>query len=185
MIIWMNGPFGGGKSSVAVELLHRVPQSTLYDPEEVGFMLRNLLPGREADFQDLSPWRLLVAATAAELVAYTGHSLIAPMSLLREDYAKEIFTAITTRGIIVHHVVLHADRDTIIKRIHQDRAHSDTTKAFRLKKLDDYLHAYTTWLADAAQVIDTSHITPSQAADQIENTRPHRRPEAETRAASG
>jgi gluconate kinase len=167
MIIWVNGPFGGGKSSVAAELLHQIPQATLYDPEEVGFMLRNLLPGGEADFQDLAPWRPLVAATALELISYTGGPLITPMSLLREDYAKEIFTPLRTHGTTVQHVVLHADRDTIIKRIHEDHTHSDTTRAFRLSKLDDYLHAYTTWLTDTVHVIDTRHVTASEAANQI------------------
>jgi len=111
MIIWVNGPFGAGKSSVAAELLHRIPEATLFDPEEVGFMLRNLLPGREPDFQDLPPWRPLVAATAIELISYTGGPLIAPMSLLREDYAN--------------------------------------------------------WLTNTAHIIDTSHITAREAADQI------------------
>lgn len=167
MIIWVNGPFGAGKSSVAAELLHLIPQATLFDPEEVGFMLRNLLPGREKDFQDLSPWRPLVAATAIELIAYTSGPLIAPMSLLREDYAKEIFTPLSAHGTTVRHVVLHADRDTIIKRIHEDHTHSDATRAFRMSKLDDYLHAYTGWLADTAHIIDTGHITAREAADQI------------------
>ncbi len=130
-------------------------------------MLRNLLPSRAADFQDLQPWRPLVAATAIELTSYTGGPLITPMSLLRADYAKEIFTPLGSHGTIVRHVVLHADRDTIIKRIYEDHTHSDATRSFRLSKLDDYLHAYTTWLTDAAHVIDTSHITASEAADQI------------------
>lgn len=67
----------------------------------------------------------------------------------------------------MQHVVLHADRDTIIKRIHEDHTHSDATRAFRLSKLDDYLHAYTNWLTDTAHIIDTSHITAREAADQI------------------
>ncbi|MGH3934252.1 MAG: AAA family ATPase [Pseudonocardiaceae bacterium] len=167
MIVWVNGPFGGGKSSVAAELLHHIPHATLYDPEEVGFMLRNLLPGRETDFQDLAPWRPLVVATALELIAYTGGPLITPMSLLREDYAEEIFNPLRTHGTTVRHVVLHADRDTMITRIQQDHTHSSPTRAFRLRKLDDYLHAYNTWLTDAAHVIDTSHITSSEAANQI------------------
>ncbi|MGH3821460.1 MAG: hypothetical protein ACRDRA_01235 [Pseudonocardiaceae bacterium] len=63
--------------------------------------------------------------------------------------------------------MLHAYRDTIIKRIHADHIHSDSTRAFRLSKLDEYLHAYTTWLTDAVHVIDTRHITASKAANQV------------------
>lgn len=167
MIIWINGPFGGGKSATAAELLKRIPHAVLYDPEQVGVMLRNLLPNREEDFQNLPPWRPLVAATAAELSAYTGQPLITPMSLLREDYAKEIFAAIAARDIAVHHVVLHADRAALLQRIHQDDTHSDNAKAFRLKKLDHYLQAYSTWLKAAAHVINTTNITPCEIAHSI------------------
>lgn len=107
MIIWVNGAFGVGKFSVAAELRNRIPDATLYDPEEVGFMLRNLLPGRAADFQDLPPWCPLVAATAIELLSYTGGPLIAPMSLLREDYAEEIFTTLGTHGTTMHCTTRH------------------------------------------------------------------------------
>ncbi|MGH3923880.1 MAG: hypothetical protein ACRDTT_13595, partial [Pseudonocardiaceae bacterium] len=72
-----------------------------------------------------------------------------------------------THGTTLQHVALHADPDTIIKRINEDHTHSDTTRAFRLSKLDDYLHAYTTWLPNAAHIIDTRHITASEAANQI------------------
>jgi adenylylsulfate kinase-like enzyme len=89
VIIWVNGPFGVGKTTVATQLLSRLPNAMLYDPETVGAMLRTYLPDTEADFQDLPPWRPLVAATAVELIAYTGQPLITPMSLLHEDYAKK------------------------------------------------------------------------------------------------
>jgi deoxyadenosine/deoxycytidine kinase len=167
VITWVNGPFGGGKSAVTTELLTRIPNSLFFDPEAVGSMLRPILPGREPDFQDLPPWRPLVAATAIELIAYTGQPLIAPMSLLRHDYAKEIFTALEAHGIPVHHVVLHTDRDTLLQRIHNDRTHSEGAKAFRLSKVDAYYEAVQTWLAGSAPIIDTTHINPSQVADRI------------------
>jgi hypothetical protein len=167
VIIWVNGPFGGGKTTVAAELHRRLPNAVLYDPEAVGAMLRTYLPNTEADFQDLPPWRPLVAATAVELISYTGQPLITPMSLLREDYAKEIFTAITAHGITIHHVVLHADRNTLLERIHGDTTHSDQAKAFRLSKIHAYLRAHHTWLIGTAHVIDTTNIKPSEVADHI------------------
>lgn len=44
---------------------------------------------------------------------------------------------------------------------------SETTRAFRLSKLDGYLHDYTTWLTDVAHVIDARHITAREVANQI------------------
>ncbi|NJP95437.1 ATP-binding protein [Nonomuraea sp. FMUSA5-5] len=172
MIVFLNGPFGGGKSSVAEHLLTHIPGSLLFDPEEVGFMLRAILPGREKDFQELPPWRPLVAATAAEVLAYAGGPLIAPMSLLRHDYATEIFSALDKRGIAVHHILLHADPATVRERItgHQmfpdDPARSQKVTGFRLRNLPRYEHAYAEWLATEAHVIDTTTCTPAEAADQ-------------------
>lgn len=167
MITWVNGPFGGGKSAATTELRTRIPNGIVYDPEAVGTMLRNFLPGREADFQDLPPWRPLVAATAIELIRYTGQPLITPMSLLRLDYAKEIFAAFEAHNIPVHHVVLHTDRHTLLQRINDDPTHSDDAKAFRLFKADAYYEAFRTWLAHSAHIIDTTRSNPSQVADDI------------------
>ncbi|MFC0861652.1 AAA family ATPase [Sphaerimonospora cavernae] len=171
MIVFLNGPFGGGKTSVADKLLPRIPGSTLFDPEEVGFMLRTILPGREKDFQDLPPWRPLVAATAAEILAYTGGTLIAPMSLLRRDYAHEIFSALDKHGITVCHIVLHADTATVRHRITghsmfpDDPVRSQRVIDFRLENLPRYDEAYDQWLTEEAHVIDTTTLTPAQAAD--------------------
>jgi hypothetical protein len=41
MIIWINGPFGVGKSQTAYELNYRIPNSIVVDPEEVGFSCKN------------------------------------------------------------------------------------------------------------------------------------------------
>ncbi len=110
-IIWLNGAFGTGKSAVAAELLRRLPGSVLFDPEEVGYMLRKIVPQPRGGFgfQDLPPWRPLVAHTAIELLRYVRAPLVAPMTVLRRAYAQEIFGALAAHGVRVHHVVLHAD----------------------------------------------------------------------------
>ncbi|MBQ7827680.1 MAG: AAA family ATPase, partial [Clostridia bacterium] len=43
MIIMINGPFGVGKTTVASLLNERLDNSMIYDPEEVGFMLRSII----------------------------------------------------------------------------------------------------------------------------------------------
>ena len=73
VIVWLNGTFGAGKTSTAAELLPRVPNARLFDPEEVGYMLGpNLADRPVSNFQHWEPWRTLVVATAIELVRYTG-----------------------------------------------------------------------------------------------------------------
>jgi 2-phosphoglycerate kinase len=43
MIFMINGAFGVGKTTVANELLKVIENSMLFDPEEVGYMVRNVL----------------------------------------------------------------------------------------------------------------------------------------------
>ncbi|WP_058041223.1 AAA family ATPase [Streptomyces roseifaciens] len=173
MIIWVNGPFGGGKTTTAQLLHQKLDGSLVFDPEEVGFMLRSILPGREKDFQDLAPWRPLVAATALELHAFNdGRPLIAPMTLLNRPYAHEIFTRIQATGIPLHHLLVHVDTDVLTQRIAgsrefpDDEERSEKVRNFRRRKIDAYAEACTSWLAREAEVINASHLTPEQVAEQ-------------------
>ena len=50
VIIWLNGGFGAGKTTLAAELHRRLPDAVVFDPEQVGSMLwKSLPPG--GDFQ--------------------------------------------------------------------------------------------------------------------------------------
>ena len=58
MLVWINGPFGGGKTATAYELARRVAGSVVCDPEHVGFGLHRAMPrALRGDFQDLRAWR--------------------------------------------------------------------------------------------------------------------------------
>jgi deoxyadenosine/deoxycytidine kinase len=69
MIIFINGSFGVGKSSVAELLIKKVPNSLLFDAEEIGYMLRKIYKhiDNPEDFQDFPAWRDLTVKTAAHL----------------------------------------------------------------------------------------------------------------------
>lgn len=66
MIVWINGPFGVGKSTAACLLAGLWPGATLFEPEYLGSLLRHWYPPDTVvdDFQDLSVWRRLVKETA-------------------------------------------------------------------------------------------------------------------------
>jgi len=66
----------------------------------------------------------------------------------------------------VKHFVLHADQETLRRRIEGDTVVGPNSP-FRLKYLDPYAEAARTWLHGEAEVIDTTHITPAKAALQI------------------
>ncbi|MBD0692483.1 AAA family ATPase [Streptomyces sp. CBMA123] len=173
MIIWLNGPFGGGKTTLATTLQQELPGAVLFDAEEVGFLLRQIFPGKYKDFQDIPAWRPLVAEVALRCHQENdGHPVIIPMTLLRQDYAAEIHGAVRAAGVPLQHLLLHADPDTVSARIDSsvefpdDEARSEKVRAFRRKKLPIYTAAYDSWLAADAEVIDTTHFTPRQVADQ-------------------
>ena len=64
------------------------------------------------------------------------------MSVLRQDYVAEIFAGLVKRGVDVQHIVLHADRRVLRKRIEQDTDQSEDMRAWRLSKIDAYMRAF-------------------------------------------
>jgi hypothetical protein len=83
---------------------------------------------------------------------------------LVEHYWREISAGLAHHAIPVRHFVLHADQDTLRGRIEGEHL---IPSPFRLKYLKPYAEAALTWLHSEAEVIDTTHLTPAQAAQQI------------------
>src|SRR5260370_18944335 len=97
VIIWINGAFGAGKTALAEELRRRLPDAVVYDPEDVGLMLRKWIRPN-GDFQHLPSWRELVVATALSLRRHHAETLIVPMSLIRDAYRAEIIRGLADAG---------------------------------------------------------------------------------------
>lgn len=116
MIIWLNGGFGAGKTTLAEELHRRLPDALVYDPEDVGLMLWKWTPPN-GDFQHLASWRELVVATALSLRRHHAETLIVPMSLIREAYRAEIIGGLADAGEEFLHVFLEADADVLRERL--------------------------------------------------------------------
>jgi len=82
-LIWLNGPFGGGKTQTAYELLRRLPNSVVCDPEHAGFGLRRMLPQTlRGDFQDLTAWREGVVEVLDLVLRKHDGPVIAPMTVI-------------------------------------------------------------------------------------------------------
>ncbi|TDC71961.1 NUDIX hydrolase [Streptomyces hainanensis] len=171
MIIWLNGAFGAGKTTAAQELLHLLPGSTLYDPDQVGAELGKMLPKERLaqvdDVQDLPAWRRLVVDTAVALLAEIPGPLIAPMTLLVQEHRDEIFGGLAARRIPVRHFLLRPGETFLRARIDQRAAvEGDAVRTWCLGHLPQY-DAALGWLGADAHTVDTSRLTPRQTAELL------------------
>ncbi|MFC5448831.1 AAA family ATPase [Paenibacillus aestuarii] len=126
MIIMLNGAFGAGKTTTAERLHRSLPDSMIFDPEEIGCMLRKLIPEevraveeRTDDFQDLALWRIVTVQIAAELKQHYNKHLIVPMTIYKQlnfDYICYGFKAIDPD---CYHFCLTASAETLYKRLTQ------------------------------------------------------------------
>ncbi|HEY2058896.1 MAG TPA: AAA family ATPase [Amycolatopsis sp.] len=166
MIVWLNGTHGAGKTTTSALVQQLIPDSRVFDAEKVGETLMDITPGLPAtdDFQHWPPWRPLVVETARRVLDYTGGTLVMPMTVLVEPYWREISAGLAGHGIPVRHFVLHADQDTLRRRI---AGASPVPSSFRMQYLEPYAEAARTWLHREAEVVDTTELTPAQAARQI------------------
>jgi len=137
VIVWLNGTHGAGKTTTSALVQRLIPDSRVFDAEN-----------------------------ARRVLDYTGGTLVMPMTVLVEEYWREISTGLAHHAIPVRHFVLHADQDTLRGRIAGDTVLGPNSP-FRLKYLEPYAEAARTWLHGEAEVIDTTHLTPAQAARQI------------------
>ncbi|MEU4652406.1 AAA family ATPase [Streptomyces sp. NPDC023723] len=170
MIVWLNGTHGAGKTTTAALVQRLIPDSRVFDAEKVGETLMDIrpkLPGAGVDnFQHWPPWRPLVVETARRVLDFAGGTLVMPMTVLVERYWREISTGLAQHGVPVRHFVLHADPATLRERIAGDTVIGPDSP-FRLAYLEPYAEAARTWLHAAAEVVDTTHLTPAEAARRI------------------
>ena len=119
MIIWINGAFGSGKTHTAAELHRRIPDSFLYDPENVGFWLRDNEPESLwlDNFQDEPLWRTVNRDMLLHLAANYSGTILVPMTLVSVRYYDEIIAAVRENGVDLRHFLLHPSKETVRKRL--------------------------------------------------------------------
>lgn len=120
MLLWINGPFGGGKTQAAHEIQRRLPGSVICDPEHVGFGLHRMTPPLlRGDFQDLPAWRQGVYEVLDLALAKHDGTVLAPMTIVEPTYFQETVGRLRERGHDVRHFALLADRETVLRRLRE------------------------------------------------------------------
>ncbi|MBB5953489.1 hypothetical protein FHS29_000059 [Saccharothrix tamanrassetensis] len=177
MLLWINGPFGGGKTQTAHELARRLPGSHICDPETVGFALRRMTPpALRGNFQDFPAWRQGVFEVLDLALSKQDGVLIAPMTVIEPAYFEEIVGRLRDRGHDVRHFALLASREVVLDRL-RERAFGHVAQAlvgkgtplrresWAVKVLDRCLERLRE--PQFAEHLWTDHITVAQAADRI------------------
>jgi predicted kinase len=170
VIIWINGGFGAGKTTLAEELHRRLPDAVVYDPEDVGLMLWKWLPPN-GDFQHLPSWRELVVATALSLRRHHAETLLVPMSLIRDACRAEILNGLADAGEEVLHVFLHTDPDVLRQRLNARVTHPDgdwdqAARQFGMTGVDEMVAAAARQ-PGGTLLLRSDRLTPAELADEV------------------
>ncbi len=122
----INGAFGVGKTTIAHELQKEIKNSMIYDPEEIGFMLRNVVPeeikrieAETDDFQDLHLWKELTVEVAKRIITKYKINLIVPMTIRKPEYFHYIYNGFKCIDEQTYHFCLAASKETIYERLRQ------------------------------------------------------------------
>jgi hypothetical protein len=167
VLVWINGPFGGGKTATAFELRRRVTGSVVCDPEHVGFGLRRMLPpGLRTDFQTLRAWRSGVREVLDLADRNHPGPIIVPMTLTDPGYFAEIIGRLRDDGRDVRHFALLAERETVLGRLNRRGfGFGLRHERWAVDRLDDCLARLRE--PEFAEHIHTDQRTVPQVADTI------------------
>jgi len=172
MIVWINGGFGSGKTTLVEEIVRKRPDAVVLDPELIGFVLRQTVAVPTDDFQDLPSWREIVVASVLSVHRHHADLLLVPMTLINETYRREVLGPLRGVGVAFLEVFLEVSAEELTRRIQGrvlldgDPARDADARAFCLSKIHEAI-ARAGRLESDALVLQAGQCSPSQLADQV------------------
>ncbi|WP_420596599.1 AAA family ATPase [Deinococcus sp.] len=118
-VIWINGPFGVGKTHTAHALHARWPGSFVFDPEELGYTLGRLTPPQagHADFQEHPLWVPFVVEALTEAARLAADPIIVPMTLSDSARFTATMGGLRKNGLDIRHFTLLAPPEVVRFRL--------------------------------------------------------------------
>jgi hypothetical protein len=177
MLVWINGPFGGGKTQTAYEIRRRLAGSIICDPELLGFGLHRMMPATvRGDFQDLAAWRHGVVEVLDLTLRDSTGPVIVPMTVVEPMYFRETVGRLRDQGHDVRHFALLAQRSTTLRRLRErglghaveliaGQGAALRVETFAVSRLDLCLERLQE--PEFAEQVWTDHLTIAQVADHI------------------
>jgi len=167
MILWINGAFGAGKTTIAQELNRRLPNSFIYDPENVGYFIRRNTNGlfSEGDFQDIPLWREMNYKILKMIAKKYDGIVIVPMTLVNPVYYREIIEKIISDGFELHHYILYVKHDEIKRRLKERMLPFIGNEDFALDAIDRCIDFFDNHIRDVT--IDTENMSINNVVEKI------------------
>lgn len=164
MILWINGAFGSGKTTISYELNRRIPNSFVYDPENVGFFIRKNIPKQilKADFQDHDIWREMNFSVLQAISKDFPGIVIVPMTIVNPQYFNEIISRLRLNGVEVNHFTLLANRESLLKRL---KSRGDNKNSWPAKQIERCINSLSEKMFEAH--IHTDQLTPEGIIQRI------------------
>ena len=119
MIIWISGPYGVGKSTLAEVLFEKMENALIFDAELVGDAVRSNYPDDPYGYiyEDYPLWGEFCCKLLSDVQETFHKNILVPMTLLRSASYESIIRKLRDSGIETHLVVLEASYDTVHDRI--------------------------------------------------------------------
>ena len=172
MILFLNGSFGVGKTTVGRILRKHIVRSVLFNPEWSGSVLMRLpIKFRGSgtdDFQDIDLWRKSVVSGVKIFRCFARETVIVPMAFYRKDYFDEIIGEIRKFDSQYRIFCLMGNFETVLERLKKRGEKIESGKdnwSIRKAKLCITAHKHEYF----GERIDTNKINAVEVADEILN----------------
>ena len=118
MVIWISGPYGVGKSTLAEALAGKMENALIFDAEQVGNAVRGNYPDCPYGyiFEDYPLWGEFCVRLICDVHEKFNRNILVPMTLLREA-SFGIIEKLRQAGIKTELIVLEASHKTVHDRI--------------------------------------------------------------------
>ena len=141
MIIWIDGAYGVGKSTLAEKLHGLLPNSSIFDAENVGNAVRDNMPQSvyySETFEGYPLWFHVCNELLTEVTDRFDGVVLVPMTLMQRDSFPKFADPLREKGIEIVHVLLESSGEIIHDRILERGENED---CWCMRHIDDCLSA--------------------------------------------
>jgi hypothetical protein len=171
MIVWINGAYGSGKTTLVAEITRQRSDAVVFDPELIGYVLRESVPVPTDNVQDLPSWREIVVAAVLSFQRHHADLLLVPMTLITPGYRREVLGALRAADVELLEVFLDVPAHELRRRIERrvlfdDPVRDADAREFCPSKLEEGVAAAGRVDRDTL-VLQAGSVSPEELAQAV------------------